>query len=187
MNAGSKEMTRCIDPGKERVAPVEQALRTPRHDAAALLVPRRLQQLRLHLARAGDDLAQILDRALSVAELAAHLQLSREQVTEGLFASNGYTVSSLDAQSADKTNDGATIVERLGRTDPGLAGIDILTSLKPLIAKLTDRERAILSLRFVRDMTQTQIGARLGISQMHVSRLLTRALDRLRAQLLDEE
>lgn len=84
MNAGSKEMTRCIDPGKERVAPVEQALRTPRHDAAALLVPRRLQQLRLHLARAGDDLAQILDRAPSVAELAAHLQLSREQVTEGL-------------------------------------------------------------------------------------------------------
>ncbi len=149
-------------------------------------VPRRLQELRLHLARAADDLAQSLDRAATVAELATRLQLTREEVTEGLLAANGYTANSLD-QLADDTGDGSTLVDRLGHTDPGLDSIDNVASLKPLIAQLTERERRILSLRFMRDMTQSQIGAELGISQMHVSRLLTRSLGQLRTRLLDEE
>jgi len=149
-------------------------------------VPRRLQELRLHLARATADLAQTLDRPPTVAELAGRLRLTREEVTEGLIAANGYTTNSLD-QLADDTGDGSTLVERLGHTDPGLDCIDNVTSLKPLIAQLTDRERSVLSLRFTGDLTQSQIGSELGISQMHVSRILTRALGQLRTRLLDEE
>ena len=149
-------------------------------------VPRRLQELRLHLARAADDLAQTLDRAPTVADLATRLPLTREEVTEGLIAANGYTANSLD-QLADETSEGSTLVERLGHLDPSLDFIVDVASLKPLIAQLTDRERSVLSLRFMQDMTQSQIGAELGISQMHVSRLLTRALGQLRTRLLDEE
>jgi RNA polymerase sigma-B factor len=152
----------------------------------AVHVPRRLQELRLHLARATADLAQALDRPPTVAELAARLRLTREEVTEGLIAANGYTTNSLD-RLADETGEGSTLFERLGHIDPGLDCIDNVTSLKPLIAQLTDRERSVLSLRFTGDLTQSQIGSELGISQMHVSRILTRALGRLRTPLLDEE
>jgi len=152
----------------------------------AVHVPRRLQELRLQLARAGDELAQQLDRAPSVAELAAHLELTEEEVCEGLTASNAYSVSSLDAQPGEEDSEGS-FADRVGSIDPGMEGIENLESLKPVIAQLSERERTILSLRFVADMTQSQIGAELGVSQMHVSRLLSRALGKLRAHLLVEE
>ena len=154
----------------------------------AVHVPRRLQELRLTLARATDDLAQRLDRAPTTAELAEHLGLTVEEVSEGLVAANGYAVSSLDAQPGDDDSDtGGSIAERVGALDPGLEGIENLESLKPLVARLPERERTILSLRFGAELTQSQIGAELGISQMHVSRLLSRALKQLRTQLLVEE
>ncbi|MFB7779241.1 RNA polymerase sigma factor SigF [Streptomyces bauhiniae] len=149
-------------------------------------VPRRLQELRLDLAKAGDELAQRLDRAPTVAELAERLGLSPEEVVEGMAASNAYTASSLDAQPAEDDSEGA-LADRIGYEDNGLEGIEYVESLKPLIAELAPRDRKILSLRFVAGLTQSEIGEELGISQMHVSRLLSRTLSRLRKGLtLDE-
>ncbi|MEU9996030.1 RNA polymerase sigma factor SigF [Streptomyces sp. NPDC050848] len=149
-------------------------------------VPRRLQELRLDLAKAGDELAQRLDRAPTVAELAEELDLSRDEVVEGMAASNAYTASSLDAQPEEDEGEGA-LADRIGYEDHGIEGIEYIESLKPMIASLPPRDRQILSLRFVAGMTQSEIGEELGISQMHVSRLLSRTLTRLRKGLTLEE
>ncbi len=149
-------------------------------------VPRRLQELRLDLAKAGDELAQKLDRAPTVAELADRLNLSHDEIVEGMAASNAYTASSLDAQPEEDEAEGA-LADRIGYEDHGLEGIEYIESLKPLIADLSPRDRRILSLRFVANMTQSEIGEELGISQMHVSRLLARTLSRLRRGLMVEE
>ncbi|EST24250.1 RNA polymerase sigma factor [Streptomyces niveus NCIMB 11891] len=149
-------------------------------------VPRRLQELRLELAKAGDELSQQLDRAPTVAELAERLGLTNDEVVEGMAASNAYTASSLDAQPEEDDTEGA-LSDRIGYEDHGLEGIEYVESLKPLIAGLPARDRTILSLRFVANMTQSEIGEELGISQMHVSRLLSRTLVRLRKGLTLEE
>ncbi|MFE9765860.1 RNA polymerase sigma factor SigF [Streptomyces sp. NPDC005808] len=149
-------------------------------------VPRRLQELRLDLAKAGDELAQEFDRAPTVGELAERLGLSNEEVVEGMAASNAYTASSLDAQPEEDDSEGA-LADRIGYEDHGLEGIEYVESLRPLIAELPPRDRQILSLRFVANMTQSEIGDELGISQMHVSRLLSRTLVRLRKGLTVEE
>ncbi|MEU9061960.1 RNA polymerase sigma factor SigF [Streptomyces sp. NPDC048430] len=151
-------------------------------------VPRRLQELRLDLAKAGDELAQKLDRSPTVVELADRLGLSRDEVVEGMAASNAYTASSLDAKPDDQAdgNEGS-LADRLGYEDHGLEGIEYVESLKPLIASLPLRDRTILSMRFVSNMTQSEIGEELGISQMHVSRLLSRTLVKLRKGLTVEE
>ncbi|MFE1347353.1 RNA polymerase sigma factor SigF [Streptomyces sp. NPDC058757] len=152
-------------------------------------VPRRLQELRLDLARAGDALSQRLDRAPTVAELAAELGIAEDEVVEGMAASNAYTAASLDAQTEDDDHgqNESALADRLGYEDHGLTGIEYIASLKPMIASLPERERLILSLRFVTGLTQSEIGAELGISQMHVSRLLSRTLGRLRRGLTLEE
>ncbi|MEU8530396.1 MULTISPECIES: RNA polymerase sigma factor SigF [Streptomyces] len=149
-------------------------------------VPRRLQELRLDLARAGDELAQRLDRAPTVEELAAELGIGHDEVVEGMAASNAYTASSLDAQPEEDETEG-TLADRIGYEDHGLEGIEYVESLKPMIAALPARDRKILSLRFTAGMTQSEIGEELGISQMHVSRLLARTLGRLRKGLTLEE
>ncbi|TXS41647.1 RNA polymerase sigma factor SigF [Streptomyces sp. uw30] len=149
-------------------------------------VPRRLQELRLDLAKAGDELAQKLDRAPTVAELAERLGLTNDEVVEGMAASNAYTASSLDAQPEEDDAEGA-LADRIGYEDHGIEGIEYVESLKPLIAELPPRDRKILSLRFVAGLTQSEIGEELGISQMHVSRLLSRTLIRLRKGLTVEE
>ncbi|MGW7359340.1 RNA polymerase sigma factor SigF [Streptomyces sp. NPDC054802] len=149
-------------------------------------VPRRLQELRLDLAKAGDELSQKLDRAPTVDELAQRLDIGRDEVVEGMAASNAYTASSLDAQPEDDDSEGA-LAHRIGYEDHGLEGIEYVESLRPMIASLPPRDRKILSLRFVANMTQSEIGEELGISQMHVSRLLSRTLSRLRKGLTLEE
>ncbi|WP_030666567.1 RNA polymerase sigma factor SigF [Streptomyces rimosus] len=149
-------------------------------------VPRRLQELRLDLAKAGDELAQQLDRSPTVSELAERLGITNDEVVEGMAASNAYTASSLDAQPEEDDNEGA-LADRIGYEDHGLEGIEYVESLKPLIAELPPRDRKILSLRFVANMTQSEIGEELNISQMHVSRLLSRTLVRLRKGLMVEE
>ncbi|GAA2220598.1 RNA polymerase sigma factor SigF [Streptomyces amakusaensis] len=153
-------------------------------------VPRRLQELRLELARATDDLAQHLDRSPTVAELAAHLGIGEDEVVEGMVASNAYTAGSLDARTrGEEGGEGAdaTLADRIGYEDDGLEGIENIVSLKPLIASLAPRDRKILSLRFVAGMTQSDIGEELGISQMQVSRLLSRTLIKLRKGLTPAE
>jgi RNA polymerase sigma-B factor len=149
-------------------------------------VPRRLQELRLDLAKAGDELSQQLDRAPTVSELATRLGITNDEVIEGMAASNAYTASSLDAQPEEDDSEGA-LADRIGYEDHGLEGIEFVESLKPLIAELPPRDRKILSLRFVANMTQSEIGEELGISQMHVSRLLSRTLVKLRKGLTVEE
>ncbi|MEV5597266.1 RNA polymerase sigma factor SigF [Streptomyces sp. NPDC052496] len=149
-------------------------------------VPRRLQELRLDLAKAGDELAQKLDRSPTVSELAERLGITNDEVVEGMAASNAYTASSLDAQPEEDDSEGA-LADRIGYEDHGLEGIEYVESLKPLIAELPPRDRKILSLRFVANMTQSEIGEELNISQMHVSRLLSRTLVKLRKGLMVEE
>ncbi|MEU7327397.1 RNA polymerase sigma factor SigF [Streptomyces parvus] len=149
-------------------------------------VPRRLQELRLDLAKAGDELSQQLDRAPTVAELSERLGITPDEVVEGMSASNAYTASSLDAKPEEDDGEGA-LADRLGYEDHGLEGIEYVESLKPLIAALPARDRMILSLRFVSNMTQSEIGEELNISQMHVSRLLSRTLTKLRKGLTLEE
>ncbi|MFI8459950.1 SigB/SigF/SigG family RNA polymerase sigma factor [Kitasatospora sp. NPDC085464] len=150
----------------------------------AVHVPRRLQELRITLARAQEDLAQELDRAPTVAELADRLGLSPEEVIEGMTAANAHTAGSLDTGTDDDDRPGP-LGERLGEDDRDLALVEDLVALKPLVAALPERERRILSMRFCEDLTQSQIGERLGLSQMHVSRLLSRTLRRLREGLED--
>ncbi|MFD9126393.1 SigB/SigF/SigG family RNA polymerase sigma factor [Kitasatospora sp. NPDC059571] len=149
----------------------------------AVHVPRRLQELRLALAKGRDHLEQTLGRPATTAELAAHLGISEEEVVEGMVAGNAHTAGSLDLREEGEGGDGS-LLQRLGRYDPGLEKVENLEALKPMVAALGERDRSILHMRFVEELTQAEIGARLGVSQMHVSRLLARILGGLRAGLL---
>ncbi|MEU5654989.1 RNA polymerase sigma factor SigF [Streptomyces sp. NPDC047737] len=146
-------------------------------------VPRRLQELRVELAKAKEKLSADLDRDPTVAELAAHLDLPEEEIIEGLVAANGYSAGSLDTPSADSESGGdqRTYADVLGEDDPAMETVENLHALAPLLRQLDDRERKIVRMRFGQEMTQAQIGAELGVSQMHVSRLLSRIVQRLRA------
>ncbi|HEY0454460.1 MAG TPA: SigB/SigF/SigG family RNA polymerase sigma factor [Actinophytocola sp.] len=149
-------------------------------------VPRRLKELNLAINAASAELSQRLGRAPTPSELARHLDLSPEQVYEGLEAGNAYHSMSLDeALSPDADSD--SLGETLGEHDTALDGVEDYESLRPLIERLPERERTILTLRFFRHMTQTQIADRIGISQMHVSRLLARTLEQLRQGMLGDE
>ena len=152
----------------------------------AVRVPRRLQELKLALAKAIGELAQNLGRAPTVAELAAHLQMSEEEVLEGLESANAYSTVSLDAPDSGD-DDAPAVAESLGMVDDALEGVEYRESLKPLLEQLPPREKRILLLRFFGNMTQSQIATELGISQMHVSRLLARTLAQLREGLTSEE
>jgi RNA polymerase sigma-B factor len=145
----------------------------------AVRVPRRLQELKLSLTKAIGELAQREGRAPTVSELAVHLQMSEEEVLEGLESANAYSTVSLDApDSGDE--DAPAVADSLGMLDDALEGVEYRESLKPLLERLPPREKKILLLRFFGNMTQSQIAAELGISQMHVSRLLARTLAQLR-------
>jgi RNA polymerase sigma-B factor len=152
----------------------------------AVRVPRRLQELKLALTKAVSDLAQRLGRAPTVGELAAHLQMSEEEVLEGLESANAYSTVSLDAPDSGD-DDAPAVAESLGMPDDALEGVEYRESLKPLLEQLPPREKRILMLRFFGNMTQSQIATELGISQMHVSRLLARTLTQLREGLTTDE
>jgi RNA polymerase sigma-B factor len=152
----------------------------------AVRVPRRLQELKLALTKAIGDLAQREGRAPTVAELAAHLQMSEEEVLEGLESANAYSTVSLDAPDSGD-DDAPAVAESLGMLDEALEGVEYRESLKPLLERLPPREKKILLLRFFGNMTQSQIATELGISQMHVSRLLARTLTQLREGLTTED
>ncbi|WP_167176893.1 SigB/SigF/SigG family RNA polymerase sigma factor [Saccharomonospora amisosensis] len=142
-------------------------------------VPRRLKELHLSINNASTHLSQRLGRAPTPSEIATHLGLSPDEVYEGLEAGNAYHSMSLDeVLSADTEN--LALGDTLGEEDAALAGVENHETLQPLVKDLPERERTILALRFVHNMTQTQIAERIGISQMHVSRLLARTLKKLR-------
>jgi RNA polymerase sigma-B factor len=152
----------------------------------AIRVPRRLQELKLALAKATSELAQRNGRSPTVSELAGFLGMSEEDVLEGLESANAYSTVSLDTpESGD--SDALAVADTLGVVDESLEGVEYRESLKPLLDRLPPREKRILLLRFFGNMTQSQIAAELGISQMHVSRLLARTLAQLREGLLVDE
>ncbi|WLQ39110.1 RNA polymerase sigma factor SigF [Streptomyces laculatispora] len=149
----------------------------------AVHVPRRLQELRVDLAKAKEQLSAKLDRDPTVKELAELIDLPEEEIIEGLVAANGYSAGSLDSPSAetDSGSDQRSFAEMIGEADPGMETVENLHTLAPLLEQLDDRERRIVQMRFGQEMTQSQIGAELGVSQMHVSRLLARIVKQLRA------
>ncbi|MFE9629868.1 SigB/SigF/SigG family RNA polymerase sigma factor [Streptomyces sp. NPDC006463] len=159
----------------------------------AVRVPRRLQELRIDIAKAKETLTIELDRSPTVADLAGHLGLSEEEVIEGLFAANGHTSGSLDAPQAAHCEyggghtEGHSLADVMGEEEPAMELVEDIQTLAPLLEQLTDRERRMLRMRFGEELTQAQIGAALGISQMQVSRLLTRLLEHLRASMLKDE
>ncbi|MFF2652169.1 RNA polymerase sigma factor SigF [Streptomyces sp. NPDC058045] len=148
-------------------------------------VPRRLQELRIDLAKATELLFQRLDRSPTAAELAEHLGRDEEEILEGIVAANAYTASSLDAPlDGGSEENGESLVDVLGGPDGDMETVENVQALKPLVAQLGERDRTILRLRFGEELTQAEIGEQLGVSQMHVSRLLARITQRLRAGVL---
>jgi len=148
-------------------------------------VPRRLQELRLDLGKAGADLAQTLGHSPTVAELAEHLSVSEDDVIEAMESGHAYRALSLHAPVAGDDS-GAELADMLGGLDPDMENVENREALRPLLAKLPQREQRIIVMRFFGNMTQSQIATQLGISQMHVSRLLAHAIGALREGLLAE-
>jgi RNA polymerase sigma-B factor len=145
----------------------------------AIRVPRRLQELRMQIATVSAELTQSLGRSPTAPELATAMDCTVEEIVEGLESGNAYATLSLDA--GDDSEDGAaTMLDAIGVDDANIAHIDLRESIKPLLEQLDHREKRILLLRFFRNMTQSQIADEIGVSQMHVSRLLTRTLAQLR-------
>ncbi|MFF5251400.1 RNA polymerase sigma factor SigF [Streptomyces leeuwenhoekii] len=150
----------------------------------AVHVPRRLQEARVQLARATEELRSRLGRTPTVRELSQLMCLSEEEVNEAMLASNGYNSSSLDAAIGSGEDGETALADFIGAEDATLELVEDFHALAPLIAELEERDRRIVHMRFVEELTQAQIGERLGVSQMHVSRLLSRTLTRLREGML---
>jgi RNA polymerase sigma-B factor len=148
-------------------------------------VPRRLQELRMQVNRATMELSQRLGMAPSPAQIAHHVGAAEDEVAEAIEAAHLYSLGPLP--TAEPGAGDAHGPDRLGDDDPGLEAVENRESVKPLLASLSDRERRILTMRFFADMTQSQIAAELGISQMHVSRLLAQTLRQLRNGLVGAE
>lgn len=145
-------------------------------------VPRRLKELHLTLSAAIAELSQRTGRAPTAGELARHLDLPLDEVIDGLNASNAYSTKSLDSLT-EEHGDHAVAALGLAETSIALEHAEDMHALRPLLAELPERERTILALRFFANQTQTQIADRIGISQMHVSRILAQTLALLREKM----
>ncbi|MET7913791.1 RNA polymerase sigma factor SigF [Streptomyces avermitilis] len=150
----------------------------------AVHVPRRLQEARIHLAKATEELQSRLGRTPTAKELSELMCLSEEEVNEARLASNGYTSASLDATISSSNDGESALADFIAADDNALELVEDFNALAPMIAELDDRERRIIHMRFVDELTQAQIGEHLGVSQMHVSRLLSRTLAKLREGML---
>jgi len=146
----------------------------------SLRVPRDLQELTMRVERASDLLVHELRRAPTPSEIADRLGVSIEQVVEAHQAAGAYRADSLDRVISDDDQDGRRAGDSLGGEDPGYRQAEHSATLGSLMSVLSERERELLRLRFAEDLTQAEIGDRLGISQMHVSRLLRHAVAQLR-------
>ena len=150
----------------------------------AVRIPRRLQELNLRARQAGERLQAKLGRAPSVQELAAELDVSEEEILEAYEAGPAQITVPLDAGgSSPSGEDGLSLSERLGGEDENLQRVELQGLLDSAMVHLTPREREIMYLRFVEELPQSEVARRLGISQMHVSRLQRAALENLKRQL----
>ncbi len=142
-------------------------------------VPRDLQELAVKVERLGDALGRELGRAPTIEELAQRTGVSAEQVLEAREASGAYRAVSLDRPRDDDDEEG--LGAGYGAEDPGFGLAEDAATVERLMRVLSDREREVLRLRFAEDMTQSEIGAIVGVSQMHVSRIIRQAVSRLRS------
>lgn len=145
-------------------------------------LPRRLQELKARLREATEALSQDSGHAPTVAELAEHLDLPEEEVNEAMATDDAFSPLSLDAPVSD-SEEPATQLDLMGHEDDRLDSLIDIEALRPLLGELTPREQKMVLLRFYGNLTQSEIASYLGISQMHVSRLLNQTLNSLRAQL----
>ncbi len=148
----------------------------------ALRVPRRLQEAGMKVGRTVTEMYQDLGRAPTIREIGERTGLSEEDVLEAMETAHAYTTASLDAPADEE---GGASVDRFGKVEEAYELLEGWTSVAPAIKGLPERERTILYLRFFRGLTQTQIAEELGMSQMHVSRLLSRTLATLRDQVAE--
>ncbi|MFL0175561.1 SigB/SigF/SigG family RNA polymerase sigma factor [Mycobacterium sp. SMC-18] len=152
-----------------------------RDNSWSVKVPRRMKELHLQIGTASAEMSQRLGRAPTASELAAELGIDRDEVLDGLMAGSSYKTTSIDGAAGSEER--PSLAETLGDVDPGLEKVEYREALRPLLAELPERERTVLVLRFFESMTQSQIAAKVGISQMHVSRLLAKTLAQLREKL----
>jgi RNA polymerase sigma-B factor len=155
-----------------------------RDRAWSVRVPRDLQELALRVDRAVATLSLGQSRAPTVREIATAVDAAPEEVLEALEAAAAYRAGSLDAPRSGQDDDGGeSLAESLGEEDPEFQLAEQRADLEPLLARISRRERTVLELRFRADLTQAEIGERMGVSQMQVSRLIRQALVRLRADM----
>ena len=147
-------------------------------------VPRRLQELRLSISEANSKLLQTLGRSPTVTDIATHLGITEEEVLEGLEGARAYNAVSLSTPTGDGER-ATELGDMLGGVDGEFELAELRVALGPALATLDEREQKILTLRFYGNLTQSQIAEQIGVSQMHVSRLLARALTKLRGQLAE--
>ena len=147
-------------------------------------MPRRIQETKAELKSATETLTHDLGRSPTVPELAEHLQLGPELVLEAITADDGFLARSLDAPLGGDDSDSWTLEESIGEVDTRFDLVLDVSTLAPLVARLSERDRRILQLRFGEDLSQSDIGRQLGYSQMHISRILTQTFDTLREGLL---
>ncbi|MCX8562804.1 SigB/SigF/SigG family RNA polymerase sigma factor [Mycolicibacterium mucogenicum] len=152
-----------------------------RDNSWSVKVPRRMKELHLQIGTASAEMSQRLGRAPTASELAVELGIDRDEVLDGLMAGSSYKTTSIDGAAGSEER--PSLAETLGDVDPGLEKVEYREALRPLLDELPERERTVLVLRFFESMTQSQIAAKVGISQMHVSRLLAKTLAQLREKL----
>ncbi|HEX4186632.1 MAG TPA: SigB/SigF/SigG family RNA polymerase sigma factor [Solirubrobacteraceae bacterium] len=144
-------------------------------------VSRTAKERGLAVADATEHLTDVHGRPPTVPELATYLELSFEEVLDGLFARRAYSAQSLDAPAASTSEDGdCTLGDTLGAEDDAYALVDDRTAVAEALSSLPERERDILRMRFLEELTQSEIAARVGVSQMQISRVLQRSLEQLR-------
>jgi RNA polymerase sigma-B factor len=148
-------------------------------------VPRRLQEMRLAIGQAQVELGQTLNRSPTVADIATHLNASEEEVLEGL--ESGYAYRAVSLSTPVGFDSGFELSDTLGTHEHGYAMVELNAALPPAMACLTERERRIIAMRFYGNLTQAAIAEQIGVSQMHISRILTGALAKLRRQLADTD
>lgn len=153
----------------------------------AIRVPRRLQELNLQVNEAIGHLTQDLKRSPSIAEISQYLNASEDEIIEAMDTSKAYTLISLDSERSDENDEDFTLLDFIGEEDKQLVGLNERATLTNAIKVLGSQEKKLLYLRFIKGLTQTEIAEKLGISQMHVSRLLRRTLEILRQKMVAEE
>jgi RNA polymerase sigma-B factor len=153
-----------------------------RDNTWAMHVPRSVKENHLRLRATVDALAHTLGRSPTVREISNELGIDAEDVTQALVAGNAYQPTSIDSAMTSHHGGDRALLDTYGEDESGYEHIDQYLTVKPLLAHLPERERAILTMRFFESMTQTQIAQKMGLSQMHVSRILARTLAQLREQ-----